>query len=495
MLGRLTILFLVLATLGLFVAVAGHKTEHDANDAPNTGDIVSTFLTSWTRPVPLFFLFRLGLIGWSIFTDSFSAHFWASAFVWLFVFRYLRTVVNTIGYIRLKPIMPAENPKYTNNDVTVIVPTVEPTAGTFVECLQKIIANIPAQIFIVTVGEDNVNAAKSLGERLNADNKVKIEVLSVPKPSKREQVVAAVGHVDTELIVSCDDTVFWPSTLIKYIIAPFEKASVGLIGTCKRVRRNDLPFGMASFLNLLGVFRLERTNFDLAATYSIDGGMSCVSGRTCAIRTSIMRDPEFQHAFLNEYIFWGRFGPLNAGDDKFVTRWLYKKGWEVAHQKCPEAQIQTILGVVGGFDRFQNQCLRWARTSARDNPKMMFRDNVWISYPWLAYSVLFTSFFNYSLFFDPLIITIFWFALADVSFASAVATITARPMLALVLWMLAAKFVRLAPHYSRHPSDLRYAPGIILFGYWHSLIKLAAFFTQHKIEWGTRAGVDAAAKK
>ncbi|KAK7539600.1 nucleotide-diphospho-sugar transferase [Phyllosticta citribraziliensis] len=498
MLSQRTFCLSVVWAVALFVAVAGQKTENDNHDGTSAA-VVSTFLDAWTRPVPLIFFFHLFLFSWSVLTSSFSIHFWASSFVALLVFRYFRTILNSVAYIRLKPTLPVENPKYTNKDVTAIIPTVEPTAATFTECLERIIANAPAQILIVTVGQDNVDSATALSDSLNTENKTRITSISIAKPSKREQIKAAVlyaqTHFRTELIITCDDTVFWPTTLVEYIIAPFERVKVGIVGTSKRVRRNDGPVNWAGFWNLLGVFRLERTNFDLAATWAIDGGMSCVSGRTCAIRSCIFEDPEFLQAYTNEYIFWGRVGPLNAGDDKFVTRWMYKKGWEIAHQKCPEATIETILGVKGGASRYINQCLRWARTSARDNPKMIFREGLWRTHPWLTYSVLFTSFFNYSLFTDPFLFFLLNRALTDASFAQVVTIFTDHPYVVLGLWMLAAKFVRPASHYWRNPRDLIYTPGVILFGYFHSLIKLWALLTCWDIAWGTRAGVDDAAKK
>ncbi|KAK7548688.1 hypothetical protein JOL62DRAFT_500983 [Phyllosticta paracitricarpa] len=488
----------VVWAVALFVAVAGQKTENENHDTTNAA-LISTFLDAWTRTVPLIFLFHLLLFSWSVLTNSFAVHFWASSFVALFVFRYVRTIVNTIAYFRLKPILPVENPTYKNKDVTVIIPTVEPTADTFKECLERVIANAPAQILIATVGKPHVDAARALSDQLNTENKTKVVVISIDKPSKREQIQAAVlyakEYFQQKVYMSCDDTVFWPETQVEYTIAPFEKPKVGIVSTCKRVRREDGPVSWAGFCNLLGVFRLERTNFDLAATWAIDGGMSCVSGRTCAIRSCIFEDPEFLHAYTNEYIFWGTIGPLNAGDDKFVTRWIYQKGWEIAHQKCPEAQIETILGVKGGAWRFWGQCLRWARTSARDNPKMIFRDGLWRTYPWLTYSVLFTSFFNYSLITDPLLFFLLNRALTDASFAQAVAFFTKHPYIVLTSWVLAAKFVRPSSHYWRNPRDLVYAPGVILFGYSHSVIKAWALLTCWDIAWGTRAGVDDASKK
>ncbi|KAH7052103.1 nucleotide-diphospho-sugar transferase [Macrophomina phaseolina] len=419
-------------------------------------------------------------------TDS-----WFRLFIFLFVFRYLRLIVHIVAYNRFKPKPVLDNPKYTANDVTVVIPTVDPRGTAWAECLDRVLANGPAEILVVTVGEDNIREATKYCKTLS----LCIRVLSVPAPSKREQVKRAVLETKTAITILCDDTVFWPPTFIPHILAPFEDPLVGIVGTCKRVRRVLGTFGMADFWNLCGVFRLERTNFDLASTNAVDGGVSCISGRTCAIRTCILKDEDFLQAYTNEYIFWGRIGPLNAGDDKLVTRMILQRGWKVFHQNCPEVRIETILGVKGGGSRFLGQCLRWARSSARDNPKMIFKDGLWRQYPWTTYAVLATSIVNYAAVYDPALLFMLCRALRNPAVCKLLGGGARLPLVLLFFWIMASKFVRPASHYWRHPRDLRYAPFIIIFGYYHSWIKLHALFTCWDISWGTRPGIDAAAKK
>ncbi|KAL1637529.1 hypothetical protein SLS56_000667 [Neofusicoccum ribis] len=414
---------------------------------------------------------------------------WFRVFVFLFLFRYVRLVVHVVAYSRFKPKPVLARPAFTAQDVTVIIPTVEPRGAAFEECLDRVLANSPAEIFIVTVGEENIRAAISYCKALSSS----IRILSVAAPSKREQVKRAVQETTTAITVLCDDTVFWPETFLPHVLAPFEDPLVGIVGTCKRVRRAAGRFGLADFWNLCGVMRLERTNFDLAATNAVDGGVSCVSGRTCAVRSSILQDPAFLHAYTHEYIFWLRT-PLNAGDDKFLSRWVMRQGWRVFHQSCAEARIETILGVKGGGQRFRGQCLRWARSSARDNPKMLVADGLWRRYPWTAYAVLATSIVNYAALYDPALVLALRAALANPPTRALLGGGDVLPLAVLCLWILAAKFVRPASHYWRNPRDLVYAPFIILFGYYHSWIKLHALVTCWDTSWGTRAGVDAAQK-
>ncbi|GME38656.1 Capsule polysaccharide synthase [Neofusicoccum parvum] len=414
---------------------------------------------------------------------------WFRVFVFLFLFRYVRLVVHVVAYSRFKAKPVLARPTFTAQDVTVIIPTVEPRGAAFEECLDRVLANSPAEIFIVTVGEENIRTATSYCRALSSS----IRILSVAAPSKREQVKRAVQETTTAITVLCDDTVFWPETFLPHVLAPFEDPLVGIVGTCKRVRRAAGRFGLADFWNLCGVMRLERTNFDLAATNAVDGGVSCVSGRTCAVRSAILQDPAFLHAYTHEYIFWLRT-PLNAGDDKFLSRWVMRQGWRVFHQSCAEARIETILGVKGGGQRFRGQCLRWARSSARDNPKMLVADGLWRRYPWTAYAVLATSLVNYAALYDPALVLALRAALANPATRALLGGCDVLPLAVLCLWILATKFVRPASHYWRNPRDLVYAPFVILFGYYHSWIKLHALVTCWDISWGTRAGVDAAQK-
>ena len=59
-------------------------------------------------------------------------------------------------------------------------------------------------------------------------------------------------------------------------------------------------------------------------------------------------------------------------------------------------------------------------------------------------------------------------------------------LLALLLWILSSKVVKVAPYFAKHPRDLVHLPGYILFGYFHSLIKLYALLTVWNTSWSGR---------
>lgn len=72
----------------------------------------------------------------------------------LFLFRYVRLVVNIVGFFLYKPHLPGPSPKHTGKDVTVVVPTVDPGSHNFRECIRSILNTSPAKVFIVTAGKD-----------------------------------------------------------------------------------------------------------------------------------------------------------------------------------------------------------------------------------------------------------------------------------------------------------------------------------------------------
>ena len=72
---------------------------------------------------------------------------------------------------------------------------------------------------------------------------------------------------------------------------------------------------------ILAAYRISMRNIEIVSTTYIDGGVCCLSGRTAAYRTAILRDPDFQWKFTHE--FWRGKYHQHSGDDKFLTRWYF----------------------------------------------------------------------------------------------------------------------------------------------------------------------------
>lgn len=288
------------------------------------------------------------------------------------VHRYLRLIVHCISHWAYKSITPSEKPKYTEKDVSVVVPTIHNRPEELKPSLESILACNPAKLILVTTYNKHAALKQAVSTLSSPNSTTVIEVLHVDKANKRLQVCKALeeDHVQTDITIMADDDVEWPSTLMRWILAPFEDDGMGGVGTCQRVKRVDGDLTTRIY-NWLGAAYIERRNFEISATHNIDGGTSCMSGRTGAYRTEILKSYDFLSGFKNEK--WGKY-ILNADDDNFVTRWLVAHQWKTWIQYEPECEIETTLE---NGHKFLYQCSRWARSNWRSNWTSLFRER-WV---------------------------------------------------------------------------------------------------------------------
>ncbi|KAF2107301.1 hypothetical protein BDV96DRAFT_693535, partial [Lophiotrema nucula] len=166
--------------------------------------------------------------------------------------------------------------------------------------------------------------------------------------SRREQAALAISHIKTPFLILSDDHTLWRATsnFLPSLLAPFSNPRVGAVGPVLQARHyHHRLFSFCGFWNFIGMAYLTRRAHEFLATNTIDGGLSCLSSRFVLFRSAIYTDPDFLHAYLNEYTFWGRVGPLNADDDKFHTRWLTTHGWEIKTQYGKDCVMETELAV------------------------------------------------------------------------------------------------------------------------------------------------------
>ncbi|KAK4098801.1 glycosyltransferase family 2 protein [Parathielavia hyrcaniae] len=196
--------------------------------------------------------------------------------------RYVRLLVHCASHWRYKYKVPNwEKPRYTSQDVTVIIPTIHDCPEKLRTSLESILACKPAKLILVTTRNKHRAPSRVAATLRMPDSSpyIKIIVLYIKKANKRLQVCKALedGHVKTAITVLADNDVQWPSTLMPLLLAPFEDNSIGGVGTCQRVKRvvhGDLA---TRIFNWLGAAYIERRNFEISATHNIDGGTSCAS--------------------------------------------------------------------------------------------------------------------------------------------------------------------------------------------------------------------------
>lgn len=437
-------------------------------------------------------------------------------FVSLMVFRYWRTLTQVFFWLQYKPVRPTCTDVMKSKDCTVVLPTVGP-AGNFVfeDLVASVLANAPACVVFATntkVAAEGVEYfLRSLSPKYEAGETdyqrrhglpatpivTEIQIIDVGLSSKRRQVVAGLAFAKTAIVVSADDTACWTLMWLTEALAAFNDPKVGLVGTRKWVK--DLPAPTvnpadgfwynawlkyyARFWNNMGGVYLIRHNFELQSTNAADGGVFCISGRSCLIRKEIL-DANFQHEFTNEYVLG--CGPVQPDDDNFITRWVLKNGWKVKAQCQKEATMTTILGMYPqGFKFFPSQCQRWSRSTFRQNPIALFIDrDIWWTWPLTVWTTYFPWLYNAALVWDSL-------ALYTLTQTTIFTESSHRWLLffGMLYFLQLTKLVKTAAWWWAHPLDFLLffvIPVYPLFTYRHSLMKIHTAFTCLDMEWSGR---------
>ena len=195
-----------------------------------------------------------------------------------------------------------------------------------------------------------------------------VTVLTLSSAGKRKQMARGLERAKGSIIIFVDDDVFWQPLLLRYVLACFEAKEVGGVGTRQRAYLADEELGRTSSIwQRLADSRLLKRNRNQAAMNYLDGGVTCLSGRTAAYRSKIVKSPLFRQCFTRD--LWLGIYLLDAGDDTFCTRWLIANGWLVKMQMAPEAEVYTV---VLESSVFLKQVLRWARNSKRSSIRCLF---------------------------------------------------------------------------------------------------------------------------
>ena len=218
---------------------------------------------------------------------------------------------------------------------------------------------------MVTV-DDQVQLLNALIDKYlegTGNSRTIVKILALPSAGKRKQMACGLERAKGSIIVFVDDDVFWQPLLLQYILACFEAKEIGGVGTRQRAYLTDVEkYETSSIWQRLADRRLFRRSRSQAAMNYLDGGATCLSGRTAAYRSEILKSPDFVQSFTRD--FWLGTYLLDAGDDTFCTRWLISKGWQIKIQTASEAEVYTV---VLDSSLFLTQVLRWSRNAKRSS--------------------------------------------------------------------------------------------------------------------------------
>jgi cellulose synthase/poly-beta-1,6-N-acetylglucosamine synthase-like glycosyltransferase len=413
-------------------------------------------------------------------------------------------LIKLVAYLVYKPRRPRSNPTYVSDrDVTIIVPTIDAgeefkiaarswlgknallqSVGCFTNHITlslslSRLACKPKEIIIIT----ETSMRGPLQELANEVDPSRISVRTVAKANKRLQMVEGVNATSTEILVFADDDAIWKPTMLDYILACFEDLQMGGVGTSQTVHAVD-PNGHQTMWEILAGYRLTSRNIEIAASTHIDGGICCLSGRTAAYRTLILKDPAFQYCFTND--LWRGKYPLNSGDDKFLTRWMHSHGWNTYAQVCKEAELFSTFK---NNWRFVKQVLRWTRNTWRSDFRSLFTERyIWRRHPYVAFTMVDKLFNPLTLLAGPILVATF----ASLQESRAGPTNPPLPAwniaISYIVWLLVTRALKLTPHFLKRPQDIWVLPFWLLFNYYFAIMKIYALFTLHVTAWGTRAG-------
>ncbi|GAA94357.1 glycosyltransferase family 2 protein [Mixia osmundae IAM 14324] len=415
-------------------------------------------------------------------------------------YRYLWFVIRLLAWASYRPIpLPAERTYTPERDVTIIVPTID-TEQSLARAALTWLANRPYQIIIVTENS-RVEAMQEMAGQIQqtwqhvqssasaavdikpeADGKepsTQISVLSIDRANKRLQMAHGIAAASTDIVVFSDDDALWPRHMLDHILACFEHASIGGVGTSQVVKSVG---NHMTVWEVLAAFRLSIRNIEISASTHIDGGVPCLSGRTAAYRTEILKDPEFLREFTNE-LWLGKY-PLNSGDDKFLTRWMVSHGWKTYVQCSSATELQSTMRPDW---RFLKQVLRWTRNTWRSDFKSVFVERyIWSRHPYTTYTMI-DKFLNpVTLWIGPCLVIYLCIKSKRDPGPDAYHLPTWNILISYLVWLHITRTAKLIPHLYRHPTHLIYVPVWLIFGYYFAAMKIYALFTLHEVAWGTR---------
>lgn len=219
----------------------------------------------------------------------------------------------------------------------MVIPTIHNRLSELRPQLESILACRPAKLVLVTTWS-KYKALGRVAETLQNPGSTEIAVLHVDKANKRLQVCKAFedDHVTTTITVMADNDVEWPSTLMLWLLAPFEENIMGGVGTCQRMKRLVGGDIMTRIFNWLGAAYKERRNFEISATHNINGGTSCTHRHPHPV--GLPNRPALAVLVLVGY---GELGAQESvrptGSGGHVHVWFYQSNCETGSPLPPES--------------------------------------------------------------------------------------------------------------------------------------------------------------
>jgi cellulose synthase/poly-beta-1,6-N-acetylglucosamine synthase-like glycosyltransferase len=370
-----------------------------------------------------------------------------------------------------KPIPITKNPTLLPIHTTLVIPTYEPEEPNFLFCLSTWIKS-GAHIIIVadTTCYEDIN--KWVKYQHIVDSLIRhdqIKIIEETRPGKRPAMFRGLQNTNTEIIIYVDDDSSWNETVILSILSAFENKIIAGVGTRQIMRPKN---NRATITEIMADMRLAMRYLEVRATTYMGGYTPCISGRTAAYRTSVLKRHGFEEFFMNDK-FMGQL--QMSGDDKCITRWIFvQPDVKMYNQICDQCTVATTF-----YDgmKFHKQTIRWARNTWRSDIKTVtvHGDIMWRKGTWLCLIMIDRFVSPFSMIIGLILIIIgliqhpneyilaFWLS-----------------------WLLLSRGVKLFNYFMYNPGKIIYLFVFVIYNYISSIIKLYALCTVKNTSWLTR---------
>lgn len=286
-----------------------------------------------------------------------------------------------------------------------------------------------------------------------------VTVIVTSVPGKRDALRRGWEAASTEIVALADSDTIWAPDTADRVREPFADPRIGGVGT----RQNAHEPG--SFLEQIADMYLDYRYFDENASQTVMGAaVSCLSGRTAVYRRKLLL--EISDEFMNE-TFLGR--KCNSGDDKRLTTLFLERGWLTYMQRS--ARVWSTFPSRPA--QFLKQRLRWARNTWRSDLRALGSPWIW-NYPFLGFYMIDKAVSNFTL------------LIAPVYFVISIVRQDWIFTIALGVWWLVSRGLKMLPHLVRVPRDLVILPGYVLLTFVMALVKIYALLTIRTQKWLTR---------
>jgi hyaluronan synthase len=281
---------------------------------------------------------------------------------------------------------------------------------------------------------------------------------------KRTAMAEGVRRAKGEIVVFIDSDTIVEESALRYIVAPFEDASVG--GTTGKVQVENRFKNLLT--RMLGVRYIMSFDF-YRCTASTYGGVICLSGVISAYRREMLDrviPGWIEQTFLGEI--------CTFGDDRSLTNFVLKQGYRTVY--CRDSVANTLAPETVG--KLFKMLVRWNRSFVRESIilfKYLFDRRVIKTRKMLFFDSMITCLMPF--FMLSIVVSMYLRVIQEPTYAvMVVASIT---MMALIYMMF----------YVRSEKDWQFIYGII-YAFFYVLILIwilpFATLTLRRTHWGTR---------